>query len=434
MTAHNLRTIVKNASAASLLSPVEVKGVNSYVFGTNLISWDEANNYTLERVSKDFGQPVVSNGPGSAMFRCGDSEISAYDFGLVFSCFAAIVAAHTETGTTIFTSYADTSALELDVVWFGNHAIVYSRERNLILPITSACVQGACRYQKTDLSNFTDVRSYRLIRERLSFVIENSMNEVVCRFSIPAHVQRAFPNLFDDDPANDEIMDDPNTPWDERSALGSLIASSTSLTSAEETVERYKSHVSLESVVNRTDLVFTPKIRYNSVQEFLGSLCYSDKGRIALAVNFRDNLFVYKPWFSPNNPDGIQVDSAPNFGAFYNVTQECIYIERYAKSVVKVPLTAAQFDIEVFEKIKAAFYAMELPRLSLASVFGRIVIPESVLVKGLSTASGETMYCLVMVGVIGNNAICKDENGNLYAAVNPPWLKDQAFFDITEVI
>lgn len=434
MSVQNVRSIAKGASTASLISPVAVRGYNNYTFGTNLLVWDETNSYTLERIASDFGQPVGGGSTGNPMFRCGESAISAYDFGLVFSCMAAIVGAYTESGASVFTEHCDTSVPEVDVAWFGNNAVVFCKERNLIIPIKSADVQNACRHRKVQLENFVDTRVFQLTREKFSFLLDTAKGEALCRISIPLFVQKAFPSLFDSDPTNDVVSDDPNTPWDERSALGSLIASSVNLNSAEDTAQKYRDRVTLESVVVRTDLIFEPKVRYNSVTEFLGSLCYSDKDVIALAVNFRNNLFVYDPWFDGVGESIVQTDANPQFDKFFNVTEECKIVERFAQSVTNVPLTAAQFDVSVFEKVKSAFYEMELPCIKLASAFGRIVVPESVLVKGLSSMSGESIYCVVPVGVIGNDVICKNERGKLEAIVRAPWLNDDALYDITEVI
>ena len=110
-----------------------------------------------------------------------------------------------------------------------------------------------------------------------------------------------------------------------------------------------------------------------------------------------------------------------------------------------VPLTAAEFDAEVFERVRNAFFDMELPRVQLASAFGRVVVPEPVLLSALSSASSDTIYCIVPVGTIGNNVICKDFDGILtLMELLPeedsvpgswrPWGFDTYFYDITGVL
>lgn len=437
MSIHNIRSIVNSAAGASLSGIASVRGFNTYNFGTNLLSWDESNNYTFTRVAKDFGQ-VVSNsgvdGTSSSMFVCGDSSVCAYDFGLIFSCITAIVGASTESGMSVQVDAQDTTDFGVEVVWFGSNAVVYGRDCNIILPIKSADVKNASSYKKVTLENFVDTRTYILTREGNMFVIDGSDGSAFCKLKIPEFVKRMLPAAFISDGVVLPLVDDPNTPWDERSPLGSLIANSISVTSAEETIKRYKENVTLESVVQRSDLLFTPSIRYNSVDEFLGSLCYTDKDVIAMAVNFRNNLFVYETWFTGDRHQDIQTDASPHFDKFYNVTEACAQIERFAASVTNRPLSMAQFNVSVFEKVKDAFFNLELPRIKLVSTFGRIVIPESVLVRSVGSALGESIYCVVPVGVIGSNVICKTDSGALESLVNPSWLYDDALYDITEVV
>lgn len=434
MGVQNLRSVVINASSASLFTPVTVRGTNIYTLGTNMLSWDESNNYTLDGIAATFGQAVQANNAEQLMFKCGDTNIPAFDFGLLFTCFTAIVGAYTEQGTSVFTQKCDTSVPEIDITWFGNNAVIYCRERSLIIPLKSADVQNACRYNKVKVENFTAVENYYFTREKLMMSLQSERGELLCTFPIPLTVQRAFSNLFDDDPTNDYVVDDPATPWDERSPLGSLIANSVNITSAEETAKKYQERSVLESVVVRSDLICTPTQRYKTPKEFLGSLCYSDKGVIALAVNFRNSLFVYQPWFTGEMPSTMQVDSNPKLSEFFNVTEECKRIERFAQSVTVAPLTAAQLDVSVFERIKDAFYNMELPRLAFASIFGRVVIPETELLKALGTFAGENVYCIVPVGAIGTNLICKTPAGRLYAMTGMAWNFEEAFYDITEVV
>lgn len=438
MSVHNIRSIVNSAAGASLFGVVSVRGFNTYNFGTNLLSWDESNNYTFTRIAKNFGQIVSGsgvNGSNTSMFTCGDSAVCAYDFGLIFSCITAIVGASTESGMAVQAEVVQTSDLSIEVVWFGSNAVLFSRERNIIIPVRSADVKNISRYKKVSLENFVDVRSYIAVRVGDSFVVDASDGSALCRFVVPPFVQRTMPMLFTGD--NDQIIDgvdDPNTPWDERSPLGSLIANSINITTAEDTVRKYKETVTIESVVQRQDLVFAPSVRYNTVNEFLGSICYTDKDVIAMAVNFRHNLFIYRPWFNGGNGADLLTDAHPHLDMFYNVTAECTQIERFAASVTNKPLSLAQFDVTVFEKVKEAFSNLELPRVKLVSAFGRIVVPESVLLRGLGSTMGETMYCIVPVGVIGANVICKDENGSLVAMTKPTWFDDEAFYDITEVV
>lgn len=434
MSVKNIRGVVLNASKASLFSPIKVRGVNTYTFGTNVLAWDSMHSYTLSTVAETFGDAIHTQDAGQLNFRCGNAVICPFDFGLLFSCFTAINSAYIEQGESITTLDQDTTIEDIDIAWFGNNAIIYCCKRNLIIPVKATDIKKLCSNQKVSVSSFTESKTYTLTRERFHGAVTTELGEHLCTFPIPDFVQRTYPHLFDEDPANDRVIDDPNTPWDESSGLGSLIASSVQQTGAEATLAKYATHTSLESVVMRTDLMCEPTKRYTDVKDFLGSLCYTDDGAVALAVNFRNSMFVYQPWFTGDVPGQLRVSGAPRFDKFYNVTEECERIERFANTVTERPLTSAQLDIAMFDRIKEAFYEMSLPRIRFANAFGRVVIPEPVLMEALRTAAGETVYCIVPVGSIGTNVICKTASGNLEAKSSMAWGFDDYLFDITEVV
>ena len=423
-----------SAARASLLNPVKVHGANTYTFGTNVLSWDNTCTYTLQTVAEDFGEASSVPGSTAMQFKCGESYVGTFDFGLLFTCFVAINSAFIEQGESVSTHAQETSTNDIGVVWFGSNAIVYSKTRTLVIPIKSTEIQSICRMVPVEVACFTTVDKYTIKREYTQFSVYSKQGEAVCTFHVPDFIKRTYPNLFDDDPSNDEIVDDPATPWDERSGLGSLIAGSIHMTSAEAMFERYEASTTLESVVVRSDLMCEPHTRYSTTEGFFGSLCYMPEDIIALVVNCRGNMLVYRPWFTGDKPSGIQVTMHPQLSEFYDVTAECKLISQFAKTVGVVPLTAAQFDISMFEKVKQAFYDMELPRFKLASAFGRVVIPESVLAEALCTSTGESAYCIVPVGSIGKNLVCKTATGGLDALRNMRWPMDGYFYDITEVV
>lgn len=427
----NPKNIVATASTVSLLSSAKIRGFNTYSIGTNLISWDDSSSYTIAEISSKFG--ITDSDMSPNLFRVGDSFVNAYDYGLLFSCFAAIVAASAEIGSAV-PVFCDVSSNDaIQVVWFGCNAIVYSRQKNFIMPIKSTCIQDACKLSKVNVDNFVSSVGFVLSREGDSFIVMSRDNAFVCSFQIPAIVKRAYSALFENKKFNGtnsiSLFD---SSWEEGSGLGELINSTRSSASIEDTLKQYENEVSLANVIMRSDLLFTPNKRYTSVEEFIGSLCYSDKGEISLAVNFRNQLFIYRPWFSGDNESEIMVDSGPQFQNFFNVTEECTAVERFASTVTARPLSPAQFDVGVFNKIKDAFFALDLPRLQLASAFGRIVIPESVMVQGLRSL-GEAIYCIVPVGAIGKNIICVTPDGNLYTRSELSCTSD-LYYDITEVL
>lgn len=431
MAALNPSSIISAAAAASLLAPVKIRGYNTYTVGSNLISWDDSNSYTIEHVSATFGQSDSDVAPNQ--FKLGDGNICAFDYGLLFSCFAAIVAASVETGAAIPTSADDASDPAIHVVWFGCNAVIHSKQHNLIIPIKNVFVQEACKLSRVNIDNFVNSRNFKLSREGNTFVIVSRDNEFVCSFPIPLVVQRTYPSLF---VSSMEKASDPfsgfDASWEEGSGLGALINNTRSSTTVEETLHQYDNEVSLANVIMRSDLIFEPTTRYSSIDEFLGSICYSDKGEISLAVNFRNQLFIYRPWFSGDMSNDLMVDSGPKFQNFFNVTEECSVIERFAGTVAARPLSPAAFDVGVFNRVRDAFFRLELPRLQLSSAFGRVVVPESVLVQGVKSA-GESVYCMVPVGAIGDNIISLTPDGNLQVQAGVARTTENNFYDITEV-
>lgn len=448
MAIKNLRGVVVNASNVPLLNHVVVKGYNTYTIGSNVLSWDGTNNYLLSHLANDFGV-AVNNDPTMTMgLKCGDAAISLFDFSLLYSCFTSMTSAYAETGGPISTESAVTTAKEAMVVWFGNSCVFYNLKDNVVLPIRTSDVQNACAPARVQLTNFNDVRTFELTRENMDLVVSSTDGGKVYRFRIIDSVIRAYPQLFavSDVAGGSQEQGDPNTPWDERSKLGSLVASSYRMSDAEETVQKYMDRSALGSVVVRSDLLCTPSKRYQSTEEFLGSICYTASHVIALAVNFRESLFIYRPWFNQKGNNN-QVEINPKLQEFFNVTEECKHIMRYAATVTAKPPTVVQMDAALFEKIRVAFFNLELPRLGMASAFGKVVIPEPVLLGGIAAHTGENVQAIVPVGAIGFNIICRNSHGDLYtvtansgdsgdqvADYGGSWGLGSAFYDITGVL
>lgn len=101
--AHNsISQIVLEASRVQLPQAFKVIGRNTYTISTDFISWDSVHNYTLVEIASTFGNKVqnsemgVVGGVGGVKdigFKCGDEAISAFDFGLLYSIFTAMVMA-----------------------------------------------------------------------------------------------------------------------------------------------------------------------------------------------------------------------------------------------------------------------------------------------------------------------------------------------------
>ena len=275
-----------------------------------------------------------------------------------------------------------------------------------------------------------------MVRETTFLSIETGNKELVCSFAIPTSIMRSYPSLFSGIQANAVIADDPHTPWDDRSPLGAVIARSFAVNTVEETLRKYEELPNLDTLVARWDLIHKPASRYADKNQFLGSICYTDKHEIALAVNFRNSLFIYRPWFAGESLEHkeLKVDAQPNFSEFYDVSAECKTIMRYAMAITETPPSPAAFTAKVFEEVKEAFLSMELSRVPFATAIGKVVIPQSVLIRGLGTAAGENIYCIVPVGAIGDNVVVRNSDGQLAVMNKMPWTIDDYFFDVTEVL
>lgn len=424
---------VMSASRVFLLDPVTVNGVNRYIIGTDSITWDDANSYAISQIAPTFGKAVL-NHEGTTAFACGESSISVFDFGLLLSCFTLMSAAQIELGESVPTEEVDTRISGLYGVWFGNAGLIYSRTGNLMIQIPSSAVQRACKRESVRLPCFVDSREFVLTRQEGLLVIDTTNGEGVCQFPVPTFIRRSFPTLFGLEKV--KLVDDPTTPWDETSPLGAVINSMTIANNATETVKKYRSQTNIDSIVVRSDLICTPHMRYKDASDFLGSLCYTDRQDIALAVNLRNNLFIYRPWFDGGDPseERLSVIASPKLSEFYNVNDECERIMQYATTVTHKAPTPAELDYLMFSRIKDAFYAMELPRLAFASTFGKIVIPEAILVPGLDSQAGENIYCIIPVGCIGANVIVINSRGHVEAIKGMPWTTDEYFYDVTEVV
>lgn len=436
MARNSVSNTVIEASRVPLIQSIRLFGMKTYTLGTNFISWDTSNNYTLDSIAMSFGtrtpnaQAEVVGGTRDTGFACGGGTISAYDFGLLYSVFTAMVMAKVELGTSFL---VDSEKLQRDgfyAVWFGNDGVVYSAPGNVIIPLKNADIETVCEGGIAKLNNFCSRDTYTLEREGLNFVLMTSARELLTFVKIPECVKKTYSMYFQN---NNTTVDNPSTSWDEGSRLGQLIGETDSRSECMAVYEKYRTSPAIDSIIAREDLIVVPTERYADTKNFFGSICYTDKGEIAVAVNFRKGLFVYYPWFSQGDDRDIKVDPSAKFPAFFNVTEGCNHILRYAGTVVHRPLTAAKFDNAVFNSIKEAFLDMQLSRVPIQSAFGRVVIPESLLLQELTGGTGESLYCLLPVGVVGDKVVCMSSDGSLSTIVPSGWDVDSAFYDITEV-
>ena len=436
MARNSVSNTVIEASQVPLIQSVKLHGVNTYTIGSNFISWDISNNYTLDSIALTFGtrkansSAEVIGGVQDTGFACGNGTIGAYDFGLLYTVFTAMVMAKVELGTSFVVSTENLQREGFHAVWFGNDGIVYSPNNNVIIPLKNADIEAVCEGGMAKVNNFCSRDVYSLEREGNNFAIMTSANELLAFVKIPECVKKTYSSFFQNGAT---VIDNPNTPWDEGSRLGQLIGETDNRSECMVVYERYRTSPAIDSIIAREDLIIKPSERYADTSNFFGSICYTDKGEIAVAVNFRKGLFVYYPWFSACEEKDIKVDPSARFQDFFNVTVGCNHILRYSRTVVHRPITAAKFDNSVFNTIKDAFLDMKLSRVPLQSAFGRVVIPENLLLQELTGGSGESLYCILPVGVVGDKIICMSADSALSAVTPSGWDVDSAFYDITEV-
>ena len=429
----NIRGCIENASRVVLTDRVKLYGDKTFTIATNFLNCRDMN-CSLESLADECGMPV---GPES--FKCGTEEISPYDLGLLYSTFMAISTAFAHSGGSVRPISARVDKENFEALWIDSYLLLYSRKDNVIIPVPPAEVLQVLRNKRERQGNFCDLRTFELSVSGKVINFETAEGKHLCAVDVANHVITMYPTLFSSSGDIQTIEDDPNTTWDERSELGALINAVVGDSAVESALGKYSSKVILDSVVVRDDLIMIPTKRYSRADRFLGSICYTDKEEVALAVNIRNGLFVYKPWFPGSDKTDIITRSNPDLTQFYDVTEECTKIEVFSKTSPLVPLTSAQLDSTVFSAIKDKFFAIELPRVKLANTFGRVVIPEPVLLKALHT-NYCSAYCIVPVGSIGSNLICKNSEGFLYSigtdasAKKDSWDLCDAFYDITEVI
>lgn len=439
MAKNSISNIVYEAARVVLANTVRIYGINTYSIASDFIAWDGDNTYSLMDIARSFGSRKpnssveIAGGKTEVGFCCGDSAICAYDFGLLYSVFTAMVMAKVELGDSFYTHSEKLSRAGLYIVWIGNDAVLYSVVDNIILPLKNADVENACSGDRLSINNFCGRNSYYFEREGTSFVFTSLAGELLCTCKIPQYVMKCYSRYFAE--SSVAIVNNEFTSWDEGSQLGMLIGATDSKAECLEVLQNYKSLPVIESVVSRKDLVVELQEKYSDLSNFFGSICYTDKGEIVIAINFRRGLFVYRPWFVADGGDesGNKIDTAANFKEFYNVTQGCNHILRFASTVTNRPLSAAQLDKVVIDQIKDKFLGMSLPRIPIEATFGRIVIPEDVLVGELTNGTGETLFCVVPVGIVGEKLACLTPEGTLSAIKPSGWALDSAFYDITEV-
>ena len=432
MPRSNIAGVVLEAAEAEILTPIKIYGNQTYTLSHNFLSAQSGFADTLTNISKNFGIRVKGASPmGVGDITCGNSVITAYDFGLLYTIFTAIVMSRIEFGENPpITAVKGDTTTSVNYIWFGNDLVIYSANANIILPVKSVDVERICSGQKVECKNFCTRGSLTLDRERDSFGVLSEKNELLARVKIPDCVKKSYSKYF----GKKEVSDVLTTDWDEGSPLGALISESDVQQECEEALQKYKSLANVAAVVCREDLFVTPTQRYNSTEAFFGTLCYTDKCEVVIAVAEHNGLFTYYPWFLTDAQGSRDpcVDT-PDFSQFYDVSEETARILRFAKAVSLRPPSIGQVNDLMFNKIKEAFFDFKLSRLPIKASFGKIVVSEDVLINSIANDSIENLQCLLPVGVIGTNLILLTNRGGLQA-VHMTNIDAMHLYDVTEVI
>ncbi len=435
MASSSVSSRLISASSVVLSKPIRVYGHNTYTISSDFINWGDFN-YSISDIANTFGHRA--NGMGDRVFRCGDDKITVFDFGLLFTVFTSMTMAQAELGGAFPIEEVVPSRNELKAVWIGNDLIVYSHSNNLIIPVPNSVVETCCSGKKAEVGNFCSQATYEVTRERMDlFLVNKAKKELLCRVRIAECCQKTYTPYFKTEADNAEKQKEN---WDTSSALGQLVIEADSSLPAKEAFARYSAQGMAASVAARDDLIITPDEPYedltvkSNLEKFFGTVCYTDKCDVVVAVNYHNGLFVFNSCFPGDYYEGIQVDGNTDITKYYNVTDGCERIMRFANTVVTRPLTAAQLDMKMFNNISSALLNMELPRIPFTSCLGRMVIPESTLMDAFKEGLGADLFCIVPVGVIGEAVITITSEGNLATVFPKEWSTTEAFYDITEVV
>lgn len=430
MIENDIRGVALKASNAILGGSIRIKGKREYILTSNSL-WDGSVLITLAEAASTFGIRASERGAsGEVLMQCGPMNIDVFDFGLLYSAFSAIVMATSELGGEVSVSTVTSTDGEYEIAAFGNDLVIYSVSKGLIIQAGNRDIFTVCRKRSVVLQGFSVNEEFVLSLDGHKFVLSTHGGEFLCRFPVPEYVAESYRTVFE----GEVLADDPTTPWDERSMLGGLIAVSDERQDVNRALENYQVS-SLSNAQSRTDLICEPVKKFATPEAIYGSWAYSDKREIVMPISNHNGLLTYTTSLSlmTDEPE-IKYYIQPDLSQFYDVSAEFEQINRFVRCVKNLPLTAAQLDGTMFQKIRTAFLGMQLERLKLAQAFGKVVIPESVMVRELGNTAGDALYCIVPLGMIGEQLVKLDSAGRLVTERPSDWEPSGAFYDVTPLI
>lgn len=415
----NIRNTIYTASRATLSKPVQVSGVNPYELATDLFKNGRTSAVCpISDLSETFGQR------SGDLFRCGTDMISYFDFGLLYTVFESIADAYAESSSMVQCEESESGDKVIQALWFNDILVVYSVKYLLILPISADAVASLSRHKKLSIKNFAGVDTYTVGRVGNHLCIDSPDGVSIVQVEFSAFAKVANKTLFDDDPTNDEVRDDPYTAWDERSELGSLIGKVSGRTSIDDAIQSYRSSCRQTDV--KSELVFPLS---ESTAVTVGQSYVVGDSRVGVLLKKRPVCNTYADWLTKE----LFTDTQAHLS---DVTDACTRIYQFARTVTARPTPCTKFNSDVFAVIKKRFYSNSLHRLSLSESFGKNVIPESALIRSLYDDNWCLLQCVVPLGVVGTTMVCYSDSGDLQLVEQGEflWNGDGMFYDVGGVI
>lgn len=458
MANNAISSAVNDAARASLVTPLKIYGSDVYTLSSNYLTWGDTHGIALTALAPTFGDQVISEeNPNETVFILGDSTISTYDFGLLYSMFLTLSLAYAEQGVSVSVHETNTTKAGIHAIWLGSACMVYSSNlaEPLILMFSIQDTQELMKSKPIEVDNIYTGDTYIIEREMQELFITNKKNKaILCKFILSNYVISTYKKFLEEKPLSiKESVPVVQPKVAPNSILGMFIAKSSKYPDLKTVMKKYQEQGIMDDLSNIRDDLFieldtpwdvdsiqTPTDSPNEVlnrpdiSKYYGTIAYSDKSELVIIVNNHTGMLVYNPCFYNSDYSGILTENNPDFSQFYDVTQGCERIMRYCNTVLNLPVSSAKFDPSVFNLVKNAYMELKLPRISFQSSLGKVVIPENILETAVKSNSIAGIFCMVPLGMIGDIIIVKSSMGNCQEITPDTWSINEAFYDITEAV
>lgn len=425
-----LNAMVATAADIGIADKIVLVGDNTYYISSGNISWSQGTSYSyrIKEISNKFGQIVEQCAFNLMRVSCGDDAISAFDFGLLYLTFCAMV----WEGTTYpgLVEIESINTPRYNVVWLNGHAILYDNHAQSIIDISSPQIVDVLKGSKISLLGFTDKIKYQLSYHTDKFILDCDDGSFIQSIDTPRFIRETYGEYLTYRYSHSMLND--NSP------LADTIASNNVTHSYEDIFARAKYKVDLDVTwEEHSELMFTPTQGYKSLSSFLGSRAYTDNGELIIPVNWRNSLLLYTPWFSEydvRDTDSLLYNESPNLNQYRDVSIECTKIAAFAGNLkVNLPENAICLDVSQLAKIQEKYLNEELPIVSFKYAIGRIVVPLTAMHESFKTNNPYEIFIILPVGSITDKIIHKAVTGKVLVC-NMPCTIDDVYVDVTEVI